>query len=305
MTEAIPGMVSVIIPTYKRKSILRAVNSVLMQDYKNLEVIVVDDNSDYPEYREIVRDELAEYIAENKIILIQNSKNLGGALARNEGILVSQGEYVAFLDDDDWYLEGKITKQVKKLEETKADIVYCWSRGEDQYGNVVWENRKDIEGNLLIEAMTDCIANTSLIMCKREALFQVNLFEDMPCKQDVYLELKLAIEGFVFVCEREVLVVYGNSSSDFQRISNISPKTLVGMNKVRELARTQYEKLTEKQIAFVEGDTAYKLCTLAKAIGDFETYKKEYRISLNYIHNVKKRLKLFYYMLTWKGKNNV
>ena len=104
MTEVIPGTVSVIIPTYKRKSILRAVNSVLTQDYKNLEVIVVDDNANYPEYRKIVRDELAEHIAENKIVLIQNSKNLGGALARNEGILVSHGEYIAFFDDDDWYL---------------------------------------------------------------------------------------------------------------------------------------------------------------------------------------------------------
>ena len=304
MTEVIPGMVSVIIPTYKRKSILHAVNSVLMQDYKNIEVIVVDDNANYPEYRKIVRDELEEHIAENKIVLIQNSKNLGGALARNEGILASHGEYIAFLDDDDWYLEGKIAKQVRKLEETKADIVYCWSRGEDKCGNVVWENRKDLEGNLLVEVMTECIANTSLIMCKREVIFQVNLFEDMPCKQDVYLELKLAIEGAAFVCVREILVVYGNSNSDFQRISNISPKTLVGMNKVRELARTQYERLTEEQVAFVEGDTAYKLCNLAKTIGDFETYKREYRIASKYVNNVKKRLKLFYYLMTWKGKKN-
>ncbi|MFQ6827744.1 MAG: hypothetical protein ACLRUZ_13200 [Faecalimonas sp.] len=49
---------------------------MLMQDYKNIEVIVVDDNANYPEYRKIVRDELEEHIAENKIVLIQNSKNL-------------------------------------------------------------------------------------------------------------------------------------------------------------------------------------------------------------------------------------
>ena len=92
-----------------------------------------------------------------------------------------------------------------KLEETKADVVYCWSRGEDQCGNVVWENRKDIEGNLLVEAMTECIANTSLIMCKREVIFQVNLFEDMPCKQDVYLELKLASARFWLYMEIQIM----------------------------------------------------------------------------------------------------
>lgn len=302
MTEVTPGLVSIIIPTYKRNSILRAVNSVLTQDYGKLEVIVVDDNADFPEYRKLVHNELSEYISEKKITLIQNTKNLGGALARNEGILASHGEYIAFLDDDDWYLQGKITKQVRRLRETNADIVYCWSRGEDRHGNIIWENRKEKEGNLLVEAMTECIANTSLIMCRREAIFKVGLFEEMPCKQDVYLELKLAIAGASFVCVREVLVVYGNSDADFQRISNVSPKTLIGMNKVRELARTQYTRLSRQQIAFVEGDTAYKLCNIARTIGDRATYKQEYRTALKYVHSVKKRMKLLYHLIMWEGE---
>lgn len=299
MTEVTPGLVSIIIPTYKRSSILRAVNSVLAQDYGKIEVIVVDDNSDFPQHRELVRKELSEYIAEKRIILIQNTKNLGGALARNEGILASHGEYIAFLDDDDWYLQGKITKQVRRLRETNADIVYCWSRGEDQYGNVIWENQKEKEGHLLVEAMTECIANTSLIMCRREAIFKVGMFEDMPCKQDVYLELKLAIAGGVFVCVREVLVVYGNSDADFQRISNISPKTLIGMNKVRELARTQYTCLSKQQIAFVEGDTAFKICNIAKTVGNRAIYEQELMTALKYVRNIRKMIKLLYHFLVW------
>lgn len=299
MTEVTPGLVSIIIPTYKRSSILCAVNSVLAQDYGKLEVIVVDDNADFPQYRELVRKELSEYITEKKISLIQNTKNLGGALARNEGILASHGEYIAFLDDDDWYLQGKITKQVRRLRETNADIVYCWSRGEDQCGNVIWENQKEKEGHLLVEAMTECIANTSLIMCRREAIFKVGLFEDMPCKQDVYLELKLAIAGASFVCVREVLVVYGSSDTDFQRISNVSPKTLVGMNKVRELARTQYTRLTRQQIAFVEGDTAYKICNIAKTIGDRAIYEQELMSALKYVRSIRKMIKLLYHFLVW------
>lgn len=297
MTEIISGLVSIIIPTYKRKGILRSVDSVLSQDYEKIEIIVVDDNAEFPEYREHVYYELSEYIAENRVTLIQNPKNLGGALSRNQGILASHGEFIAFLDDDDWYLQGKITKQVRRLRETNADVVYCWSRGEDYYGNVIWENKKEKEGNLLIEAMTECIANTSLIMCRREIIFKVGLFEDMPCKQDVYLELKLAIAGASFVCEREVLVVYGNSDMSFQRISNVSQKTLTGMKKVRELARTQYINLNKQQIAFVEGDTAYKICNIARKIGDRQIYKEEYATAFKNVHSIKKKMKLLYYLI--------
>lgn len=78
------------------------------------------------------------------------------------------------------------------------------------------------------------VGSLDLILCKRESLFRIGLFEDMPCKQDVYLELKFVITGTSFACVREMLVVYGNSDADFQRLSNVSPKTLIGVNKVRE-----------------------------------------------------------------------
>lgn len=294
------SLVSVIIPTYKRDSILRAIDSVLLQDYPNIEIIVVDDNAEHLEYRKKVEESLSELIASEKVKLVQNEKNLGGSLARNEGILASSGEYIAFLDDDDWYLPNKISKQVDVLENSDSALVYCWCRGEDKNGNVVWENKTSYEGNILIQAMTGCVANTSLIMCKREVLFDVGLFEDMPCKQDVFVELKLATKGYTFACVKEILVVYGNSDDDFQRISNVSNKTIIGLKKVRELARQNYHQITKKQITFVEGDTAYKICGIAKRIGDKDTYKSEMKIALKYLRNWKRVARIIYDFLFWK-----
>lgn len=294
------ALVSVIIPTYKRKNILCAVDSVLNQSYSNIEIIVVDDNAEFPEYRKYIENELNEYIINKKVILIQNMKNLGGALSRNEGIVASHGTYITFLDDDDWYLQEKIEKQVDVFRTTDADIVYCWSRGEDSKTNILWTNKKTLEGQLLIEAMTECIANTSLIMCKRDMLFKVGLFEDMPCKQDVFLELKLAAAGALFACVKEILVVYGNLDAEFQRISNISEKTLIGMNKVRDYARTKYSYLSKRQIAFVEGDTAYKNCNIALKIKNREVYLKEMKIAIKYLRNPKKILKLLYHWMIWR-----
>ena len=271
----VKDLVSVIVPTYKRKTILRAINSILEQDYKSIEIIVVDDNAEHLEYRNYVCNILKPFLDENKITLIKNETNLGGALSRNKGIEYSHGEYIAFLDDDDWYLPQKISKQVTYIKERDADIVYCYSKGVDLKGNVVWENKKNKEGNLLYEAMTECIANTSLIMCRRRALFDVGLFSNVPCKQDVLLELKLAVNGCVFACVPEILVVYGDADGNVNRISNISDKTLVGFYATREIARKNYNRLNSKQIREVEMGTSYKICMVALKIHDRKTFRTE------------------------------
>ena len=98
--------VSVIIPTYNRAELLReAIDSVLAQTYKNLEVIVVNDGSD---------DHTGEVLAEfgDRIKIIQFSRS-GISAARNSGIDAASGNYVAFLDSDDLWLPEKIEKHLQ------------------------------------------------------------------------------------------------------------------------------------------------------------------------------------------------
>ncbi len=114
-------LVSVIIPTYNRADcVARAIDSVLRQTYSNIEAVVVDDGS---------RDETAQVI---NTILAQDSrvrystninpKGCGGA--RNTGLSIAAGDYIAFLDDDDEYLPGKIQAELNVfLFQPRIDVV--------------------------------------------------------------------------------------------------------------------------------------------------------------------------------------
>src|SRR5690554_2886294 len=96
----IKGMVSCIIPTYKRsETLVRAINSVLEQTYKKIEILVIDDNHPNDRFSLMVQKQLEQF--NDKVRYIQQEKHVNGAVARNVGIKFARGEYIAFLDDDD------------------------------------------------------------------------------------------------------------------------------------------------------------------------------------------------------------
>lgn len=111
----IEGLVSVIIPTYKRADKLkRAIDSVLRQTYSNFEILVVNDNEIGDEYTENLKN-LISKITDSRVYLIMQERHINGAAARNAGIRASKGEYIAFLDDDDLWNERKLEHQVETL----------------------------------------------------------------------------------------------------------------------------------------------------------------------------------------------
>jgi glycosyltransferase involved in cell wall biosynthesis len=106
MSTVVPGRVSVIIPCYNgAKLVHRAVDSVLAQTYPNIEIIVVDDVSN-----DGLESALLPY--EGKITFLRNATNLGTSLSRNAGAAAATGEYLAFLDQDDWWTDDLVTKIV-------------------------------------------------------------------------------------------------------------------------------------------------------------------------------------------------
>lgn len=103
-------LVTVIIPNYNRTvDLKRALTSVVNQTYKNLEIIIVDDKS--PNIQEITN--IVNSFEDKRIKLICSDKKLGGGGARNVGISKAQGQYIAFLDSDDQWIEVKIEEQIK------------------------------------------------------------------------------------------------------------------------------------------------------------------------------------------------
>jgi Glycosyltransferases, probably involved in cell wall biogenesis len=110
-------LVSCIIPSYKRAETLRrAINSALAQTYKDIEVLVVDDNIAGDEYSLALQQIIDEYKDDNRVILISQPKHINGAEARNAGVRAAKGYYIAFLDDDDEWLSDKIERQVKIMD---------------------------------------------------------------------------------------------------------------------------------------------------------------------------------------------
>ena len=105
------SLVSCIIPSFKRTDTLkRAIDSILAQTHKEIEVLVVDDNIPGDEYSNALKDILKEY--DERVILVTQKKHINGAVARNEGVKASHGSFIAFLDDDDEWLPTKIERQL-------------------------------------------------------------------------------------------------------------------------------------------------------------------------------------------------
>ena len=115
-------LVSVIIPSYNAKETLaQAVESALAQDVP-LEVLIIDDGSKVP-----VMETLAAFWGEERIRILRNEHNEGVAAARNRGIREARGRYIAFLDADDWWADGKLPAQLTAMEKSKA-VLSCTAR---------------------------------------------------------------------------------------------------------------------------------------------------------------------------------
>ena len=111
-------LVSVIIPNYNQAHFIRnAIQSVLCQSYKSVELIVVDDGS-----TDKSASILKEFEGQAKIIFKSNG---GAASARNEGIRQSKGDFLCFLDADDEFLTEYIASQMNRIEKNPSDLVYC------------------------------------------------------------------------------------------------------------------------------------------------------------------------------------
>lgn len=112
----INGLVSVVMPTYKRSDkLIRAIDSVLNQTYVNLELLLVNDNDPEDGYTKELKKRVEKYFNDSRFTLIIQDKHINGAVARNVGIKQAKGEFIAFLDDDDWWKKNKIEEQVKFL----------------------------------------------------------------------------------------------------------------------------------------------------------------------------------------------
>lgn len=147
-------LVSIIIPTYNRANyIKRAIESVLAQTYKNMEIVIVDDGS--TDKTPKVISELSK--KDPRIFVLRNKTNLGIAKSLNEGIEEAGGKYIARLDDDDFWSDSKkLEKQVEFLEKhpeyvlVGGGMIKIDTKGREIKRYLFPENDEDIRKSLLV-----------------------------------------------------------------------------------------------------------------------------------------------------------
>jgi len=204
--------VSVIIPTYNcAQYINRAIDSVLDQTFKDVEIIVVDDGSTDDTYEKIRR-----WVGSNRIRYLYQS-NRGCGAARNYGISNSGGKYIAFLDADDKWLPGMLSRCLAVIEKDRCDLVST-----DNYIVYLREGKEiksEIQSYEWIEKTPEELFLTFLevggigspekAVFKREIFDEVGLFDaSLPVYEDLDLWIRIAKYGFTWRHIREPLVIY-------------------------------------------------------------------------------------------------
>ncbi|MCX5811253.1 MAG: glycosyltransferase [Proteobacteria bacterium] len=235
-------MVSVIITTYNRRRFLKeAVVSVLNQDYQNKEVIVIDDGSTDESILEIEGLPV-------KYILKENG---GISSARNKGIEVSQGEYIAFLDVDDLWMKGKLSVQMKRMEEEGLSISYTdeiWIRNGKKMNQKL--KHKKYSGQIFEQCLPLCIISPSSVVIKREIFDKVGLFdESLPVCEDYDLWLRISARYSVLFIERPLIVKRGGHddqiSKSYEAMDRFRIQSLVNILNSGILNKTQKIKAAE------------------------------------------------------------
>jgi len=135
---------SIIIPAYNAaKYIDETIQSVLDQTYRNWELIIVDDGS-----TDNTSDVISRYLSDERIQYVYQN-NSGVSTARNNGILRSKGQFVAFLDADDIWLNENLNKKIELLKYHKFDWVFCDMRIINRYSEYLNEEIQGTDQNIL------------------------------------------------------------------------------------------------------------------------------------------------------------
>ncbi len=200
-------LVSIIMPCYNDAEYVQdAINSVLSQTYNNYELIVINDGSSDNSI-----NILSKY--KNQIILI-NQKNQGASRARNSGLKRAKGEYIAFLDADDYWEKDFLNLMVAKAEKDNVKLVYCGWQHVGNYKNKEPFIPPDYEGmpnkvELMIQSTRWPIHG---VIIHKQVLAYTGLFnENLTSCMDFYLWIRAAT-AFKIARVNKVLAYYRHHS---------------------------------------------------------------------------------------------
>jgi len=254
-------LVSVIIPTYNRRNTLpSALHSVLNQTYNTLEVIIVDDGSD---------DGTEEYVsgvADSRVKYVKTVGNKGPSAARNLGVRLAQGEYVAFQDSDDEWLSDKLEKQMSLFGDSEKDtgMVYCEFtryRGRTRQGvtpskEIPYEYK---QGNIFRVLLLQPLIGTSTVVIKRQDFISAGGFnETLKTFEDYEFTLRFSRNHAIGFVEESLVKVYDSPNSVNKRCADRFRTQAYIVREMIEPLR-EYDLLWEK-LSLMQSEAEYLNC---------------------------------------------
>lgn len=220
-------LVSVVMPTRNRQAVaMIALKSVIGQNYKNMEIIVIIDGKDEDTLRELKKFD------DDRIYIYMLDKPLGGAGARNCGIEKSRGEYIAFIDDDDEWLPGKIELQIESVDmSSRFQIISHKVIAKNEFSENIWPVKNYLPNDDLSEYMFvrdrlfrgERFIQTSTLMFSRAILEKMCFDSILTSGQESDLILRASkIENFRFCMLTDVLSIwnYGYNHKSITRESD-------------------------------------------------------------------------------------
>ena len=183
-------LVSVVIPTHnRRESLSIAIDSVLKQSYKDIEIIVISDGStdDTNEY-------MNQFVGDPKIVFLKNEKPMGANYCRNMGIEASKGNYIAFLDDDDEWYPDKIQSQISLLKDND-ECAICFTGKECFYyfdkATITYISSPSSSSDPTDILVGNYIGTNSSVLIKKVALVEEKYDLNLPALQDWDLWIRI------------------------------------------------------------------------------------------------------------------
>ena len=274
-------VVSVIIPAYNAAKYIRcAVGSVLAQTFQDREIIVINDGS--PDTAETER-ELGDYMEE---IIYIKQENGGPAAARNLGLRAARGEFVAFLDADDYWKSDYLSEQINYITTGGFDLVYTDGLivGDSLLAGRTFMNAAPSVGEVTLESLLAERSNIILsgVVARRTLVIEAGLFDEaFRHGEDFDLWCRLAKIGARIAYQKRALVVRrehaGNLCADMPKAFEAALSILDKIERGYDLEECEREALDDRKRklrAFISLDSAKKLLSKGEFASAAEAFQE-------------------------------
>ncbi len=234
-----PPVVSVVIPAYNAAWCVRkAIDGVLAQTYRDYEVVAVNDGS--------TDDTAAVLAGYGSAIRVVDQPNGGMSNARNAGIRASRGEFIAFLDSDDWWLPPKLERQVALMRERpEIGFCSCAARVENMEGQLLnlWEC-PTVQGSFLVhlfQSGADVPGSCSAVLARRNLVLAAVAFdESLRGAEDPDLWIRLAAISQYACLPEAMTVILRRPGSVSRNLEAMRDSTIRMLEKNRHLLPREF-----------------------------------------------------------------